>query len=126
MDKLELARLEDTPFYNKETQSVVFPYRPIRDVIFVLQLDIPEKIGSIFIPEQYREDYSNGYGLVLAVGPGYYDKGRHKFIPTELEVGQYVIFDKMIPWRMDAVGVDGKSHEVRYMGEQDVKVILTI
>lgn len=102
--------------------SLAFKYKAIRDVVFVWPDPPKEQVGSIHIPEAFRA-YEE-YGTVVSIGKGTMDKSKKFFVPTELKVGDYVVYDKTVPWQMDIDGTDGRLHVVKYMGEQDIKGIV--
>lgn len=119
------------PFYCKLCGAIKFPYRAIRDVVFIYPEPYPEKVGSIYLPRD--ENYIGGgptfrlwkpRGVVLSVGPGYWDKKKRRFVPvTGLKVGDIVYFEKNLPkaWRsFEVEGTDGKMHKVVYCGYRDV------
>jgi co-chaperonin GroES (HSP10) len=93
---------------------------PTRDIVFLWPLQVPDKIGSFWVPESYKESRQTSLGTVLAVGPGYYDKKKSSFFPMELEVGMYVIYNKDVPWSKLMDDPSGKEREVKYMGMLDV------
>jgi len=92
-----------------------FPYKGLRDVVFVWPFEPPKKIGSFHIPDVIRENTEIEYGVVLSAGKGYYtNKG--KFRPTRVVEGDVVIYDKTVPWVIEIEG-----QKVKYMGYADVK-----
>jgi co-chaperonin GroES (HSP10) len=110
------------PFYCSECGAIKFPVKPTRDIVYIWP-DIPKtKIGSIWIPDNTKKQYKSVLGRVLAVGPGYTKNGR--FYPTELQVGDRVIFDRTVPHKINMVGSDGNVYSVPYMGEQDIKCLV--
>lgn len=105
--------------------------RAIRDIVFIWPIPLPEYYiegGLIARPETARnvEDELYGrsdYGLVLSVGPGYWDD--KKFHSTcDLKVGMKVNYDKFVPWADFAPGYNGKEHFVVVCGFGDVKGII--
>jgi len=122
---------EDTAFYNKERKELEFNWKAMRDVVFVVPDPLPEKYRVpgeqlepiLFIPDRFREKHGNEYGIVISVGPGYYD--RHmRFKPTDVQIGDRVIYDKEVPWSLDLKGADGKDHVCKFMGNGDIKAIV--
>jgi co-chaperonin GroES (HSP10) len=112
----------EVPFICELCGVLKFPYQATRDVVFVYPKKPKEKIGRIIIPEQARQEQE--YAVVLSVGKGYWNK-KGKFIPTEIKVGDEVVYDKLIPWTRMLVGPDGRRHMVKYMGYQDVKGVIS-
>ena len=110
-------------FYNPfEVEGrIVCPLRPLADIVFIYQVPEPERIGSIIIPEEYREEYTPELGVVLSIGPGYMDEGG-TWHPAFLHPGQMVVFDKTTPWRIEIESpVDGKEYWCRRMNQLDVR-----
>ena len=110
------------PFYCESCGSLKFPYKAARDVVFIWPEVTKEKIGSIYIPETVN--ILTEYGVVLTAGPGHRDTKKGIFYPSQLSVGDVIVYDKGVPWSMEVVGTDGKTYNVKYMGEQDVKGIV--
>ena len=111
------------PFYCKFCGSLSFKYNAIRDIVFIWP-DVPkEKIGSIIIPDVAQK--TTEYGVVITAGEGSWDKSGKRYIPCAVKVGDYVVYDINVPWKMDIVGTDGKTYQVKYMGALDIKGILT-
>jgi len=126
----EKERLEvkcKTPWHDSENK-LVFPYRPLRDLVFVYPDPPPKKLGSkqlIYVPEPYRKKYHNGSGIILAIGPGYMNnKGKYHSTPSELKPGVRVMFDICVPWGMCVEGQDGKEHYVVVCGFDDVRCVV--
>jgi len=117
------ARYEN-PFHCIVCGGIQFPIRPLRDLTYLWSDPVPEKVGSIYIPKMAQESLLNEFGLVLAVGPGYYDK-KGKYHPTELKPGQRVFYDNTVPWSVYVKTPDGVKHIVKFMGEQDIKGAVT-
>jgi len=113
-----------TPFHREKDKKLVFPYRPLRDLVFVWPVPPPEKFGKeqiIAIPEQHRKKHHDGTGIVLAIGSGYVDdKGKMHPVPSELKPEVTVMFDIGIPWGEYFEGQDGKKHYVCICGAADI------
>ena len=88
----------EIPFYCKSCGAINFPYKPIRDVVFIYPYPRPEKVGSIYLPqddEYYRSsvnDLFESKGVVLAVGKYMYSSGE-KISQKILKVGDIVLFE---------------------------------
>ena len=111
------------PFFCKECGSLEFKYKPLRDIVFVWPDVIPEKVGSIIVPSTV-ESLQTEYGVIIGVGQGFYSK-KGILIKPQIKVGDYIVYDKGVPWMMEVRTEDGKSHHVKYMGAQDVKGVVT-
>lgn len=126
VDKLLIAKSQNIPFFCTLCGAIKFPIRAVRDIVFLLPSPYPETYkegGQIEIPSEYREHHQSAFGIILSVGPGYWDKKR--FHPThDLKVGMKVVYDKTTPWPFDILGSDMKKHCVRCMGFRDVKAIV--
>lgn len=112
-----------TPFHS-ERGKLIFPYRLLRDLVFVWPTYPPEKLGEqqlIYIPEHFKKKYHDGVGIILAVGLGYTDKkGRFHPTPSGLKPGVSVLFDISVPWGMHFEVQDGKKHYVVLCGTTDI------
>jgi hypothetical protein len=119
------------PFVCPHCKRFRFKYRAIRDVVLIWPMPLPPTFvegGAIVRPESSinADDELYGrsdYGLVLSVGPGYYDN--KKFHPTHtLEVGMKVVYDKLVPWKVYVEGCDGKEELVVICGFKDVRGVV--
>ena len=111
----------NVPFYCKECGAISFVWNPIRDLVFIWDLPLPEYYHGtdIAIADTYKHYYKKGQGIILAIGPGYYDK-KGKFHETQLKVGDKVVYNADVPWSMRFEGTDEDFHSVVICGEQDV------
>lgn len=64
--------------------------RAVQDRIIVQRVEVEEKIGTLYTPDESKEKPYEG--LVLAVGPGRFHN--NEFIPTSVKVGEHVVFGK--------------------------------
>ena len=94
-------------------------YQPMRDMIFVLSERSEQKIGSIIIPEDARENLGRETGVVLAAGKGHTSPQSGKFIPISLKVGDIIVYNKEVPWEVEIEDNFGKKHTVKMMCERD-------
>jgi len=113
-----------TPFHREKDKKLVFPYRPLRDLVFIWPVPPPEKLGQkqlISIPEEYRKKYHNGVGIILAIGSGYMDdKGKFHPTPFDLKSEVKIMFDISVPWGQYFKGQDGKKYYVCICGVADI------
>lgn len=116
--------VESCPFWSKEEQKLKCPVRMLRDLILIWTPPVPEKVGMIYLPDVVRENVKKKLyiGVVLSVGPGY-DNGK-RFYPSFVKPGWVVYYDPNTPWQMKVRHTDGNDYELRYMGEQDVKLLV--
>ena len=63
------------------------PLHPLSNMVLMKPVDLPEKIGRIYVPEQAKKPVQEG--IVVAVGPGSRDK-TGRLIPCEVRVGDRV------------------------------------
>ena len=116
--------IQKTPFHSEKEEELVFPFRPLRDLVFIFPDPPPEKLGEqqlIYIPEQFKKKYHDGVGIILAIGSGYADsKGRFHPTPSGLKPGVRVVFDISVPWGEYFEGQDGKRHYVVLCGTTDI------
>lgn len=120
----------NVPFRCEACGAIKFPWRPLRDIVFMYPDEIPEKTdGGIIVPDTVREAYResgelyNSIGTVLAAGKGYTDDSG-KFHKTTVKPGDRVNYTSDVPWHMDFEGIDGEKHKVRMMGERDIRAIV--
>jgi len=124
-DKEILAQI---PFYNLETEEMHFPLRPLHNVVFIWALlKYDEKLynTSIELPESVKTETLSDLGVLLAHGPGYWDREKqNKFHPTSpLAPGTLVVYDRNVPWRTVAVDGQGIGHEVIMCDYSDVSCV---
>src|SRR5438477_5552660 len=94
-------------------------FRPLHDRVVVKRIDAEEKTaGGIIIPDSAKEKPSQGE--ITAVGPGGRDESG-KLIPTDLKVGDRVLFGK---WSGTEVKIDGQ--ELLIMKESDIMGVLDV
>ena len=120
------ADLYAIPFKCQTCGGIRVGFAPTLDRVMVWSDPIPETYvedGQIEIPIQYKEDKLSDLGVVVAFGLGYYDNKR--FHPVaDLYIGARVVYDKTVPWDIDAKGSDGEMHSIKIMGYADIKVVL--
>ena len=115
------------PFYCSVCDSIKFPYKAVRDVVFLYPTPRPEKVGNVYIPDydgrsyNTRELFRESSGIILSIGPGAIHKKTKKFFSTkDLEVGDYVYYNKSVPWKLDVIGIDGGKYRVIICGYLDI------
>lgn len=117
-----------TPFHNKQGK-LQFPWKPTADRVFIYPKPLPTTFvegGNILIPEHLREEFvSEGWGILLAVGSGYYNK-EGRWFPTDpsLVPGSLILYDKFVPWRSLIPDKRGKKHAVVLCGVLDLHAIV--
>ena len=104
--------------------KIVCGLRMLGSKIIIWKDSRPLKIGSFWLPPNLRDRENLSVGTVISVGPGYYDKNKKRFIPTEVKPGQRVLFDNTTPWPLDVIDPSGETQSVRLMTELDVKGII--
>ncbi|NOY40054.1 MAG: co-chaperone GroES [Nitrospirae bacterium] len=87
--------------------------KPLHDWV-LLRVEKEEKTpAGIIIPDTVKERPREG--VVIAVGPGYYEeqrddnaaeKGQTRFVATEVKIGQRVIYE---PWAANEITLDGEE-----------------
>ena len=108
------------PFID-ENGNDIFPYQPLKSIVFILVCPESEVINGIVIPEQYRREHSDEYGVVLGIGKGCYIKKFKKYIPTTVKVGDVVAYNSGIPYEMMIKDRNGIEHLVKYCAEFDIQ-----
>ena len=103
------------------------PFRAILDRCIIWPTPAPEKIGlgTILIPDTIRMGFQDSTGILLSVGPGYYDK-RGRWCPTsdQLKPGIKIHYDRSVPWGAQGTGLDGKMYNLVICGVKDVQGII--
>jgi len=116
-----------TPWHDKNGE-LKFPYRAILDRVFIWPCPPPERLGKkklIYVPEEYQKYYQKGEGVLLSVGPGYWDdKGKWHPTSPDLRPGCLVSYDKTVPWGFFEDGLDGRQHYVVICGYRDLYGLL--
>lgn len=112
-----------TPFHD-ENGNLHFPYKALESKAFIYPSPPPETLGKkglIEIPQEFREYHRDKTGIVLSIGPGYYDK-KNKWNSTSprLKPGVKVFFDNTVPWAVFVLGLDGTKHKVTICVEADI------
>jgi len=125
IDERLCARTNDIPFYCPMCGAIKFPYRAIRDIVFIWPLlyYIEEiKSSIILIPDKLKYSEHSNLGIVLSYGPGFYNKKKkNKWTPvTGLSIGMKVCYDKTVPWCDYVLGVDNKNHKVVICSFSDI------
>ena len=111
------------PFYCPECGAIKFPWRAIRDIAFLYPIpvrDTFEETGQVVIPENYKEFYKKGEGVLLSIGPGYQDDKKFNPSSEQLQVGLLVQYNVEVMWSIAVEGNDGKEHAVTICGAQDI------
>jgi len=112
-----------TPWHN-ELNELKFPCRALHDRAFIWPLPAPERFGEeklIEIPQIYRQYYQNGEGILLSIGPGYWEsKGKWNPISDQLKPGIIVLYNKNVPWYTFVEDLEGKKQFVVICGAQDI------
>ena len=113
-----------TPWHD-ENGNLNFPYRAIRDRVLIYPSPLPETIGEkklVILPNFLKKYYQKGTGILLSVGPGYWDdKGKWHPTSDQMKPGIKVQFDKTVPWKYYLEGLDGREYSVVFCGYQDVR-----
>lgn len=119
------------PFSCKECGSIKIDYEPVRDVILLWAYPPPEKSagGIVLVHDKYiggslAEELRPDKAVVMAFGPGFFDKKETRFIPMlEYEIGDIVRYNKDVPWKIDLEDSDGNKHNVTMCGMYDIWAI---
>ena len=68
------------------------PLECMNDNVLILPDPLDEKVGSIIIPENMRDQYCTHRGTVAAIGPGRLDKNGQRIPIDNVEVGDRIIY----------------------------------
>jgi chaperonin GroES len=92
--------------------------KPLSDWIIVEPLDLSEEMtaGGVIIPETHRARPL--IGVVIATGPGKWRVEMQGFFPTQVEVGQRVLYSSYAGQDLQAEG-----KELLVMREDDVMLV---
>jgi len=108
------------PFKCPECGRISFTYKAIRSKVYIFQKPAPKKIGTMYMPDVWRDKNKPSIGQVLSAGPGYHDK-ESKYHPSYVQEGMLISFDKDTPWPIDVTAPDGNVYVARLMPAADVK-----
>jgi chaperonin GroES len=92
--------------------------KPLSDWIIIDPLDLSTDMteGGVIIPEQHRSRPL--IGIVVGTGPGHWVADKQAFVPTQVEVGQRVLYTSFAGQSFQAEGKD-----LLAMREQDIVLI---
>jgi len=125
-DKKLIAKTYKIPFYCETCGAIKWKYRALLDLVFIWPVPPKDTYGEeslIEIPTQYKEFYPSDYGIVLSIGPGYYDDRQFHPTPDNITRGMKVLYDKQVPYEIPISGNDGKEYTVKTIGYQDIKLV---
>lgn len=113
------------PFFCSECNRIKCNAKVTKDRVLVYEDEVPDKFKgtNIIIPESSKDELKTGYGFIISVGPGYYNKNG-KFVFPSVKVGQRIMFDKSTPWSIKIEDSYGVIREIRLIGEQDIYGII--
>ena len=102
--------------------NIHFKYQALHGVVFVWPKPIKEMTdGGVLIPEFAQYNLKSSYGVVLSSGKGCKNRKTGKFVDSDLNIGDIILYDKSIPWKMNVEATDGKEYEVNLMNVLDIK-----
>jgi co-chaperonin GroES (HSP10) len=105
------------------TQTSFLPsvrLRPLLDRIVIRRTKAPDKIGSLFIPDQVKVKEREPTGEVIAVGRGR-QRGDGSYVPLTTVVGDFVLFG-----RLDGQEIRVGDEEQWVVREDEVLAILKL
>lgn len=134
------------PFIGPDGQ-VHSPLRAILDRCIIWQIPAPNRVGNglIELPQTVMDQFQDGTGILLSIGPGYYGKkpeSRSEFIsrrrahlpandkivwnptPDQLKPGVRVLFDNTVPWYVISKDRSGKEHKLIICGVMDIQGVV--
>ncbi len=113
----------NTPFGSGK--NINSPLRAILDRCIIWPIPGPQRIGPILIPDTVSEDLRKAEGILLSVGPGYYDdSGKFHKTSDQLKQGVKVMYDKDVPWSTIVKDKNGKEHKLVICGVQDIHGVI--
>lgn len=110
------------PFICPDCGGIDFPVRSINHIVYLWPKPTSDFIGSIFIPEKYREEKEQA--IVLSCGKKFYSKKAKKFLDIEIVPGDFVIYDVTTPWTITIFDRGGMPYEIKYMSYVDLIAII--
>ena len=121
----EIVEKYQIPFKCNTCGSIKFPYKALHGVVFVWPKPVAEKTeGGIVIPEFAQYNLKSSTGVVLTCGKGCKHKKTGEFIESGMVVGDVILYDKNIPWKLDIEATDGAKYIVDLMNVLDVNAIV--
>lgn len=115
-----------TPFHVRG--KIRFPWKPTLDRAFIFPCPPPTTFipgGHLIIPDILRGEYTEGIGVLLAIGSGFYDdKGKWHRVSSSLIPGVYVKYDQSVPWRQIETAPDGKQYTIIFCGSSDISGVV--
>lgn len=101
----DIVEQRKIPFVCSVCGGLKFNYKPLHDRVFLWVEPLPEKIGSIYLPDEYYIGGNTRWKLVglpqatvLAAAEKYWHNKKRKFISrhSELKPGDLVTFNKLL------------------------------
>ena len=122
VDDTLVAKLKEykVPFVCKTCGMLKFPYQALKGIVFVWPKPIPEKQGSIYIPDVVRSAFKMSAGMVMSTGKGCVDKKTDRFVPAGVAPGDVISYDKAIPWQVEVPDSEENKHTVDMMSVLDI------
>ena len=121
----EVVEKYQVPFKCNTCGNIKFPYRALHGIVFIWPKIIKEKTtGGIVVPEFAQYNLKSSTGIVLTCGKGCKHKKTGKFVEADIKIGDIVLYDKNIPWKMDIEATDNKEYPVDLMNILDVNCVL--
>lgn len=108
----EKLKKYEVPFLCKTCGDLKFPWKALKGIVFIWPEIIPEKQGSIYIPDRIKSIFKRSRGIVMSSGKGCIDKRTGRFVQSGLNAGDVVLYDNTIPWQIDVEATDGKKYTI--------------
>jgi hypothetical protein len=110
----------EVPFICPKCGGLNFPWKALKGVVMVWPKPIPEKIGSLYIPDKIKGIFKTSIGLVMSTGKGCKDKRTNRFVASDLFPGDVLSYDSSIPWQIEVPDSEGNKHTIDMMSILDV------
>jgi len=131
-----IVKERNIPFVCPGCGGLLFKYTPLSDKVFIWVEPLPEKAGSIYLPDEYFIGGNTRWkmaglpkGTVLAAADGYWHPKKRKHISRHniLKPGDLVTFNKLLLVRSPSELVDnnGNVQKVFLMGYEDIYGFVT-
>lgn len=101
--------------------NIKFPFKALNGVAFLWPKPVEEKTkGGFYLPSSAQDNFKTYYAVVLSVGKGVENKRTGEFVVPEIAQGDVVLYDKSIPWGVEAMDSEGNKHPVKIANIFDI------
>jgi co-chaperonin GroES (HSP10) len=69
--------------------------------------------GGFYLPSSAQDNFKTYYAVVLSIGRGVENKRTGEFVTPEVKQGDVVLYDKSVPWGVEAMNSEGQKYPVK-------------